>query len=282
MTPATRTLTADDTDEGGTEVVAVAARPRARTAAPKADKVLLDEAATALAKEAAESIAEPGAVGEPVGARMLGERLALHQFASTAKAYPGWLWSVTVARAPRQKVATVCETNLLPGEDALLSPEWLPYSDRLAPGDVGAGDITPFVEADPNLEAGYEAVNDDPTGDEEIDEVAFELGLARARVLSPEGRERAAQRWYEGDHGPTGEVALQAPAPCATCGYYMPLAGALRSVFGACTNEWSPADGGVVSRDFGCGAHSQIDMPAPQSERVDPPVVDDYTVDVSD
>ena len=28
-------------------------------------------------------------------------------------------------------------------------------------------------------------------------------------------------------------------------------------MFGACTNEWSPSDGKVVSVDHGCGAHSQ-------------------------
>ena len=38
------------------------------------------------------------------------------------------------------------------------------------------------------------------------------------RVLSAEGRDRAAQRWYDGAHGPNAEVAAKAPARCAGCG----------------------------------------------------------------
>ena len=38
----------------------------------------------------------------------------------------------------------------------------------------------------------------------------FELGLGRPRVLSRQGREAAATRWYEGEHGPRAAVAAQA------------------------------------------------------------------------
>ena len=106
--------------------------------------------------------------------------------------------------------------------------------------------------------AGFEA-----TGDEDVDQVAlWELGLGRHRVLSAEGRDAAAQRWYDGESGPTAPVAVKAPAPCSTCGFFVPMAGALRSVFGVCANEWSPSDGRVVSLDHGCGAHSEVDVEA--------------------
>ena len=105
----------------------------------KDDATLL--AAIDQAREAAASIAEPGAVGEHLGAAMDHERIATHYFACTATAYPGWRWAITVARVPRGKKATVCETNLVPGQGALLSPEWLPYDQRLAPGDIGVGDL---------------------------------------------------------------------------------------------------------------------------------------------
>ena len=239
----------------------------------KADKVLVG--AVDLAREAAQSIATPGAVGGPVRVTMDGERIATHYFACTSKAYPGWVWAVTVARAARQKFATVSETNLVPGEDALLSPDWLPYADRLAPGDIGPGDVTPFVEDDPLLEAGFEA-----TGDEDVDQTAFfELGLGRPRVLSAEGRDDAAQRWYDGAHGPRAEVAEKAPAPCSSCGFFVPMAGALRQVFGVCANAWSPSDGSVVSLDHGCGAHSEVDM-EPKPEHIEPPVLDELAFDV--
>jgi hypothetical protein len=141
----------------------------------------------------------------------------------------------------------------------------------LAPGDVGPGDITPRIDDDPLLEAGFEA-----TGDEDVDQMAqWELGLGRPRVLSAEGREAAAQRWYDGDHGPHAPVAQKAPAPCSTCGFFVPMAGALRDFFGVCANAWSPSDGRVVSIDHGCGAHSEVDMQAPEPEVIAPIVLDD-------
>lgn len=241
----------------------------AAAVATKPDAVLT--AAVDLARTAAEGIAEPGTVGEYQGAEMSGERLATHYFGCTATAYPGWRWAITVARPPRARKATICETNLVPGEGALLSPEWLPYAERLAPGDVGAGDVTPFVDDDPNLEAGFEA-----TGDEDVDQMAFfELGLGRPRVLSAEGRDAAAQRWYDGDHGPRSEVARQATATCSSCGYFLPMAGALRQVFGVCASEWSPDDGAVVSLDHGCGAHSEVDIDPGEPDKIEAPVLDD-------
>jgi hypothetical protein len=238
-------------------------------AAPRSDAVLTS--AVEVARLAAEEIAEPGTVGDHVGVAMEGDRVATHSFACTARAYPGWRWAVTLARPPRARKATVSEVHLLPGEGALLSPEWVPYAERLAPGDVGPQDRTPYVEDDPRLEPGWEA-----TGEEDVDQAAlWELGLGRPRVLSAEGREAAATRWWEGEHGPSSETARKAPAPCSTCGYFVPMAGALRSVFGVCANEWSPADGSVVTLGFGCGAHSEVDVERRPPERIDPPVLDD-------
>jgi hypothetical protein len=225
-----------------------------------------------LAREAAESIAEKGAVGEHLGMDMVEDRVGTHYFACTAASYPGWRWAITVARVPRSKTVTVSEANLLPGDGALLSPQWLPYADRLAPGDIGPGDITPRVDDDPLLEAGFEATGIE--SDEDV-AVAWELGLGRPRVLSAEGREAAAQRWYDGDSGPHAPVAQKAPAPCSSCGFFIPMAGALRSFFGVCANAWSPSDGRVVSCDHGCGAHSEVDVEAPEPEVIAPPVLDD-------
>ncbi|HEV7194743.1 MAG TPA: DUF3027 domain-containing protein [Pedococcus sp.] len=242
----------------------------------KDDAVLAAAPVIDLARDAAASIAEPGTVGDHLGLQMDDERIGTHFFACTASAYPGWRWAITVARVPRGKVATVCETNLVPGEGALLSPEWLPYADRIAPGDVGVGDVLPYKEVDPLLEPGFEA-----TGDEEVDQIAtFELGLGRKRVLSAEGREAAAQRWYEGEGGPHSEVAEKAPAPCSSCGYFVPMGGALRSFFGVCANAWSPSDGRVVSLDHGCGAHSEIDVEPPTPVMVGEPIIDENAYDL--
>ena len=58
----------------------------------------------------------------------------------------------------------------------------------------------------------------------------------------------------------------------------MPVAGALRQVFGLCGNEWSPADGRVVALDYGCGAHSETDVER-QAEHVPTPVLDELGYD---
>lgn len=240
----------------------------------KADNVLA--AAKDLAHAALLEVTEAGAVGEHLGMVMDADRLGTHFFACSAPGYPGWRWAVTVARPPRARKATVCETHLVPGDGALLAPAWVPYAERLAPGDIGAGDVTPFIEADPNLEAGWEA-----TGEEDVDQLAIlDLGLGRPRVLSAEGRDQAAQRWYDSDRGPSADIARQAPASCGSCGYFLPMAGALRAVFGVCANEWSPSDGGVVALTHGCGAHSEIDVKAPEPERIEPPVLDDNRLEI--
>jgi hypothetical protein len=200
-----------------------------------------------------------------------GERLVAHRFASTAPGYRGWFWSVTVARVPRGRVATVCEVDLLPGDDAILAPAWLPWSERLRPGDLGPGDVLPLIPDDDRLEQGYEA-----TGEADADELAiFELGLGRARVLSPFGRSDAAQRWYAGSHGPMAPTAVAASAPCSTCGFLLLMAGSLRTEFGVCGNEWSPDDGRVVSMDHGCGAHSETDVSAGPSDWPEPSAATD-------
>lgn len=234
-------------------------------------------AAVDVARAAALDIAEAGSVGEHLQVVMDGERLATHYFECTHPAYRGWRWAVTVARAPRQKHASVCEACLLPGEGAILAPEWLPYAARVAPGDLGVGDVLPYRAADPNLQAGFEA-----TGDDEVDQLAIaELGLGRKRVLSPEGRIAAAERWYAGGHGPRAEIAEKAPGQCGSCGYWLPMAGALRRCFGVCANEWSPSDGRVVSLDHGCGAHSEVE-PESDAAQMPRPLVDEHRLDYID
>lgn len=193
-----------------------------------------------------------GPVGEQVAAEPEGERLVTHFFACTDRGYLGWRWAVTVARAPRSKVVTVCEVCLLPGPEALVAPEWLPWSERLRPGDLGVGDVLPTAPDDDRLVPAYLA-SDDPA----VEEISAELGLGRLRVMSRLGRLEAAERWYEGDHGPAAPIARSAPARCGTCGFYLPLAGSLRAAFGACGNEFAPDDAMVVSADHGCGAHSE-------------------------
>ncbi|WP_435298473.1 DUF3027 domain-containing protein [Timonella sp. A28] len=215
-------------------------------------------------------------VGEHVGSYMLADRFMAHEFVCTMRGYVGWRWTVTLARVPRGRVATVCEVSLLPSPEAILAPAWLPWEQRLQPGDLGPGDVLPFKEDDPRLVEGYVA-----SGNEDEDAVAIgELALARARILSQTGRDETAKRWFEGSQGPRSAGSLQAAASCGSCGFFVPLQGALGQVFGVCTNEWSEDDGKVVAFGHGCGAHSQTDVPHRASEWPDNnPIIDEVSIE---
>ncbi|HEY0118838.1 MAG TPA: DUF3027 domain-containing protein [Cellulomonas sp.] len=238
-----------------------------------ADAVL--DKAVDLAREVAVELAEdPADVGDYLGAVEEADRLVSHRFANLARGYHGWEWTVTVARVPRGRTVSVSEAALLPGRDAILAKAWVPWADRLRPGDIGPGDVLPFRPDDPRLVPGWT-----PSGDPEVDEVAIdELALARERILSPEGRDEAAQRWYRGSRGPTSAGSLASEAACLSCGFLVPLQGSLGQIFGVCANEWSPDDGKVVSFDHGCGAHSQTEVAAVTEWPAPDPIVDDEAV----
>ncbi|GAA1436362.1 DUF3027 domain-containing protein [Streptomyces thermospinosisporus] len=260
-----------------------------------------------LARAAAEEAAAPGVVGEYEGCVSEGDRVVTHFFECKELGYRGWRWAVTVARASRARIVTVDEAVLLPGPDALLAPEWVPWSERLRPGDLGPGDLLPTDAEDLRLEPGYTGADEVPPNSvlsEEIADlaeaedaevtpgtpahqpapargsiaaVAEELGLGRARVLSRYGLHSAADRWEEA-FGPKTPMAQAAPASCVSCGFLVPIGGSLGQAFGICANEYSPADGHVVSLAYGCGGHSEAAV-MPKPPRPAPPVIDETRVD---
>ena len=218
----------------------------------------VEQARAAAVEEAAADL------GPQVAARAVGEHLeavpegadaVTHYFAATQGGYRGWRWSVTLATGGDDWPVTVSEVVLLPGSDALVAPQWVPWEERIRPGDLGVGDLLPTPENDPRLVPGYVA-----SDDAAVEEVAVEVGLGRRSVMSRHGRELAARRWRDGPHGPASDMARAAPAPCGTCGFFLPLAGSLRAAFGVCGNEYAPADGTVVEVGFGCGAHSEVQV----------------------
>ena len=201
-------------------------------------------------------------VGEYLGVIPDGVRAATHYFRCPHPGYPGWQWSVSVVRASRARVVTVNEVTLVPGEGALLPPAWVPWSQRIAAGDVTPGTLLPAAPDDPRLVPGYtggeNAADADPAEWEQTRAVVAELGLGRERLLSPQGRDEAVERWAAGEGGPDNSMTDQAPALCCTCGFFVSLSGTLGRAFGVCANEYSPTDGAIVSRDHGCGAHSDV------------------------
>ena len=233
-----------------------------------ADPILtraVDEARAALVEQVGADV-----VGDPQGFVSEGEHVVTQYFDCTQAGYPGWRWAVTLAHAEGADTVTIDEIVLLPGEAAVTAPPWVPYRERIQPGDLSPGDILPTDEDDPRLVPAYLAGDpgDDAPDDilaEAVDgrllrEVSDELGLGRARVLSLEGRELAADRWFEGDQGPDSPLSQQAPHACSSCGFLVRLSGPLALTFGVCANEYANDDGKVVALGHGCGAHSEAQL----------------------
>lgn len=251
---------------------------------PRADAVCVG--AVDVARAALGDLADDSDIGEHLGHVVDGERVVTHTFDCTRAGYRGWRWSVTVARAPRQRTVTVDETVLLPGHDSVVAPSWLPYHERLQSGDVGPGDVLPTHEDDPRLVPTWlsgDAAVDPMRDDTSVRPVVDEVGLGRVRVLSLAGRDEAAQRWYDSEQGPRAAVAEAATDRCRTCGFLVRLSGPLSSVFGVCANEVATDDGRVVSYDHGCGAHSQVSLgKSGQPPRLPPLMFDSVRVDEFD
>ncbi|HEY3879790.1 MAG TPA: DUF3027 domain-containing protein [Trebonia sp.] len=264
-----------------------------RNRAKEPDQVCADAVDVARRALADDPGMMPDSVGEHLSVEAAGDRVVTHYFDCTDPAYEGWRWAVTVTRAPRSKLVTVDESVLLPGPEALLAPAWVPWHDRLRPGDVGIGDLLPASPDDERLVPfavldGDEAVTDwfiARTDTENADAGPAEASElpspGRSRVLSAFGRDDTAERWYESDHGPSSPLSNAAPAHCLSCGFFVPLTGSLGRVFGACGNAFAPDDGRVVSADHGCGAHSEA-MLTGSTAQATAPVIDEFGYDLVD
>ena len=113
--------------------------PKKRTGVPvwrtgKPDAVLA--AAVDVARTAIEGIAKASEIGEHLAARTEGDRLVTHLFESRLPGYVGWQWYAVLTRNSRSKVVTVNELGLLPSDDSILAPEWVPWAERVRPEDA--------------------------------------------------------------------------------------------------------------------------------------------------
>ncbi|MCS4490059.1 MULTISPECIES: DUF3027 domain-containing protein [unclassified Corynebacterium] len=227
--------------------------------------LLLSARAVSIARRALEELDE-GEVGSHIGVAALGNNSATHCFEAAVPGYPGWEWNVVVAAAPGSRWVTISELGLVSGGEALKAPEWVPYHDRVQPGDLGPGDLMPPAPSDPRL-------SDNDT----------ESVLLTGQAIAPGQRKLAAieletmkQRWHKGEWGPDTEYAQKAPHPCRSCAFYLPFAHPLGPDFGVCANEYSAHDQ-VVAKDYGCGAHSGVETPQTQ-KRVETPAFDDESL----
>ena len=167
---------------------------------------LLGQRAVNVAREALHEL-DHGKVGEHIGVSGLSSNTATHRFEATVPGYTGWEWNAVVACATGSDCITVSEVALVPAPtgEALQAPDWVPYSDRLRPGDLGPGDLMEPAHDDERLTADSFAP----------DAVTFP-GRETAQYLTKTGLDAAKDRWRRGDFGPNSAHASQAALQCKT------------------------------------------------------------------
>ncbi|WP_221585854.1 DUF3027 domain-containing protein [Microbacterium sp. G2-8] len=111
-----------------------------------------------LARSALFEITPEATVGEPAGYRAHDDGVVSLRFANEMPGYPGWFWTVSVA-AVEGEDPTVLEAELLPGDEALVAPEWIPWSQRLE--EYKAAQAAAAAESDDDSE-------DDDEDDDEL------------------------------------------------------------------------------------------------------------------
>lgn len=219
--------------------------------------------AIAVARAALEELDE-GEVGRHLGVKSLGPNAATHRFAANVPGYKGWEWNAVLACAEGTRYVTVSELALVPGGKALKAPRWVPYQERVLPGDLGPEDVLPPPKDDPRL-----------TEDASV----AVLDRGTALKLTAAGIDAAKDRILHGSFGPNSDYASHAAHYCRSCAFFVPFGQPLGEGFGACVNEYA-ADGQVVAESYGCGAHS--DTPREELAPVvkEPAFDDEKPVDV--
>ena len=117
-----------------------------------------------VARSAVEGITAASTIGPHLGAKSEGDRLVTHLFESRLPGYQGWRWFAVLTRNSRSKVVTISELGLLPSEESILAPEWVPWAERVRPEDA---------QDEEALEGGYKAADAEAvpdTGEPETEE----------------------------------------------------------------------------------------------------------------
>lgn len=113
--------------DAGTGVEGDAIEAEAEPREPDAELL----AAHDLALSALHEITKPQTVGPAAGYTLESDGVVSLRFENRLAGYPGWYWTVSLARVEGAE-PTVLEVELLPGDGALLAPEWVPWATRLA------------------------------------------------------------------------------------------------------------------------------------------------------
>jgi len=139
----------------------------------------MSSSAVDVARAALLEITQESSIGALVSEQSEGEVVSTVRFASTMLGYPDWFWTVSVAQLPDEE-PTVLEAELLPGEGALIAPDWVPWADRLedykaAQAAIAAGELAAGADADDDVDDDDDDEHgDDDLGDDPDDGIDFE------------------------------------------------------------------------------------------------------------
>ena len=184
--------------------------PKRRAGVPvwrtgKPDAVLA--AAVDTARTAIEGIAKASEIGEHLAARTEGDRLVTHLFESRLPGYFGWQWYAVLTRNSRSKVITVNELGLLPSEDSILAPEWVPWAERVRPEDAQEQDAEDAQDEAPAEDGAADGAPGETAAGAEA---AAETGSG-ADAGSGAGTESGADAASADEAGTNGETETRGP-----------------------------------------------------------------------
>ncbi|UAJ78529.1 DUF3027 domain-containing protein [Leifsonia sp. ZF2019] len=128
-------------------------------------------AAEPLARRALAEITPEATIGAAAGHIVEGEAVVSLLFEAKLAGYPGWRWTVTIGRADEDAAPTVLEAELMPAEGALLAPDWVPWSERLADYQAAQEAI---AAAEAEAAAEDDSDEDDSDEDDETDDESDE------------------------------------------------------------------------------------------------------------
>lgn len=162
-------------------------------------------AALDLARTALLEITTEDTIGEVIGHVDEGDLVVSLLFDCLMTGYPGWRWTVSLARVDEKSEPKVLETELTPGDDALLAPQWVPWSDRLVEDEreadddeADSDDDDDSDEDDDESDDDAESLDDEAEGSlDALNGIDFDEALAAAELNPSETAEAQADT----DHG---------------------------------------------------------------------------------
>jgi hypothetical protein len=162
------------------------------------------------AREALSDITPEDSIGEPLDERVEDDGTITVRFESLLAGYPGWHWSVSLAELPDED-PTVLEAELMPGEGALLAPDWLPWSERLEEyraAQGAAGELDDTAGSDDEDELDEDELDEDDLEDDDLPD--FDLDDLDSAAVAPVDVEEQDESDSESD-----EDGPEQPDPAA-------------------------------------------------------------------